>query len=78
MAAVKGARGAAAFVVGGAVTAGLVGCASSAQERPGLTASPTVSPTTTTSAEQVEPADAEPEGLDAYYRYWGRHGHGGR
>ena len=65
----KGARGVAALVVGGVLTAGLVGCTSSAQEPPGLTASPTVSATPT--PEPTDDTAAEEAAiLDVYYRYW--------
>jgi hypothetical protein len=66
---VRGARAVVVLVVGGVLTAGLVGCTSSAKEPPGLTASPTVSVTPT-----PEPTDdtavVEAAILEVYYRYW--------
>ncbi len=47
---------------------GVAGCSSSAEEPPGLTASPTASPTTT--SENGADADTEAAILEAYYAYW--------
>ena len=66
---VRGTRAVGALVVGGVLTAGLVGCTSSAQEPPGLTASPTVSATPT--PEPTDDTAAEEAAiLDVYYRFW--------
>ena len=66
---VRGARAVVVLVVGGVLTAGLVGCTSSAQEPPRLTASPTVSVTPT--PEPTEDTAAEEAAiLDVYYGYW--------
>ena len=65
----RGARAVVVLAVGGVLTAGLVGCTSSAKEPPGLTASPTVSVTPT-----PEPTDdtaaVEAAILDVYRRFW--------
>ena len=66
---VRGARALVVLVVGGVLTAGLVGCTSAAQEPPGLTASPTVSVTPT--PEPTEDAAAEEAAiLNVYRRFW--------
>ena len=58
------------LVVGGVLTAGLVGCTSSAKEPPGLTASPTVSVTPTPEPTDDTAAVEEAAILDVYRRFW--------
>lgn len=56
------------LVVSLAAAVGVAGCSSSGEEPPGLTASPTASPTTT--SEDGVDAGTEAAVLDAYYAYW--------
>ena len=64
-----GARRVSLVIAGAAVIAGLAGCTSTAEEPPGLTASPTVSATPTPEPTE-DTAAVEAAVLDAYFRYW--------